>query len=155
MILVPSGSVRHFDTALLRKFTNHDDFAPTVRYRSLLVCSVSFLLFLSLICFDSVLSFMFMRVFHLLPRTWKAFRSKSWRNKRDLSFSIHSFPPSQNSDKNVQIFNTYLGDLPSPACLVIQNTHVNKSLLKSSKQVPVIALKDHMKPSLQTPSLAN
>ena len=28
------GSVRHFDVSLLRKFTNHDDFAVTVRYRS-------------------------------------------------------------------------------------------------------------------------
>ena len=34
MCLVLSGSVHHFDFALLWKFTNHDDFAPTVRYRS-------------------------------------------------------------------------------------------------------------------------
>ena len=32
MCLVLSGSVRHFEIALLWKFTNHDDFAPTVRY---------------------------------------------------------------------------------------------------------------------------
>ena len=35
MCLVHSQSVRHFDIALLWKFTNHDDFALTVRYRSL------------------------------------------------------------------------------------------------------------------------
>ena len=29
-----SGSVRHFDVALLWKFTNHDDFPITVQYRS-------------------------------------------------------------------------------------------------------------------------
>ena len=29
---LPSGSVRHFDIALLWEFTNHDDFALTVRY---------------------------------------------------------------------------------------------------------------------------
>ena len=34
MCLVLSGSVCHFDIALLRKFTNHNDFALTVRYRS-------------------------------------------------------------------------------------------------------------------------
>ena len=34
MCLVLNGSVRHFDVALLSKFTNHDDFALTVRYRS-------------------------------------------------------------------------------------------------------------------------
>ena len=33
MRLVLSGSVRHFDIALLRKFTNHHDFALTVFYR--------------------------------------------------------------------------------------------------------------------------
>ena len=32
--LVLSGSVHHLDIALLWKFTNHDDFALTVRYRS-------------------------------------------------------------------------------------------------------------------------
>ena len=40
MCLVLSGSVLHFDIALdivlLWKFTNHDDFALTVRYRSFL-----------------------------------------------------------------------------------------------------------------------
>ena len=34
MCLVLSGSVRHFDVALAWKFTNHDDFALTVRYHS-------------------------------------------------------------------------------------------------------------------------
>ena len=34
MCLVLSESVLHFDIALLWKFTNHDDFALTVRYRS-------------------------------------------------------------------------------------------------------------------------
>ena len=34
MYLVLSGSVLHFDIALLRKFTNHDDLALTIRYRS-------------------------------------------------------------------------------------------------------------------------
>ena len=34
MCLVLSGSVLHSDIALLWKFTNHDDFALTVRYRS-------------------------------------------------------------------------------------------------------------------------
>ncbi len=35
MCFVLSGSVLHFDIALLWTFTNHDDFALTVRYRSL------------------------------------------------------------------------------------------------------------------------
>ena len=36
MFLILRGSVHHFDEALLSKFTkfNHDDFAPSVRYRS-------------------------------------------------------------------------------------------------------------------------
>ena len=34
MCLVLSESLRHFDIALLWKFTNPDDFALTVRYRS-------------------------------------------------------------------------------------------------------------------------
>ena len=33
--VVLSGSVRHLDIAFLRKLTNHDDFALTVRYLSL------------------------------------------------------------------------------------------------------------------------
>ena len=37
MCLVLSASVRHFDVALPWKFRNHDDFAVTVRYRSLLL----------------------------------------------------------------------------------------------------------------------
>lgn len=32
-----SGSVNHFDVALLWRFINHDDFALTIRYRSLLL----------------------------------------------------------------------------------------------------------------------
>ena len=36
MCLVLSGSVRHFDVALLWQFTNHD-FALTVRYRSFIL----------------------------------------------------------------------------------------------------------------------
>ena len=35
MCLVHSESVRHFDIALLWKLTSHDDFALTVRHRSL------------------------------------------------------------------------------------------------------------------------
>ena len=34
MCLVLGQSVLHFDIALLWKFTNHDDFAQTVWYRS-------------------------------------------------------------------------------------------------------------------------
>ena len=37
MCLVLIGSVHHFDFALLWKFTNHDDFAGTVRYRSFFI----------------------------------------------------------------------------------------------------------------------
>ena len=37
MCLVLSGCVRRFDVALLWKFTNHDDFALTVRFCSLFI----------------------------------------------------------------------------------------------------------------------
>lgn len=40
MCLVFSGSVRHFDIALLWKLTNHDDLALTVRNRSLVLCTL-------------------------------------------------------------------------------------------------------------------
>ena len=35
-----SGSVCHFDIALLRKFTSRDDLALTVPYRSLIVFNI-------------------------------------------------------------------------------------------------------------------
>lgn len=39
MRLVLSGSVRHFDVALLWTFADHDDLTLTVRYRSLITRS--------------------------------------------------------------------------------------------------------------------
>ena len=42
MCLVVSRSVCHFDIALLPNSTNHNDFALTVRYRSLFISIFSF-----------------------------------------------------------------------------------------------------------------